>query len=258
MAPLQLSVRFEAAGYSSVGSRAMTTLTDSPVRHRRSSASSASSTSSSATPAEVHRPRDVPRRPVRPGPGLGPLPRGRRRSRPRPEAAADRQRADLRRRRARTRSPQPDRLRHVRPDRRRVGHRGAEAALPAAAVHRRGDLVPALQRAGRGLRLRRPVVPRREGRRRVDRQRPEGVDDARPHRQVGPARRAHRPRRAQARGLTSFVVDMQAPGRRGPAAAPDDRRGRVQRGVLHRRPHPRQRAPRRSRATAGGSRSRRS
>ena len=31
--------------------------------------------------------------------------------------------------------PQPDRLRHVRSDRRRVGERGAEAALPPPAVH---------------------------------------------------------------------------------------------------------------------------
>ena len=36
------------------------------------------------------------------------------------------------------------------------------------------------------------------------------------------------------KGLTGFVVDMKAPGRRGAAAAPDDRRGVVQRGVLQR------------------------
>ena len=53
-------------------------------------------------------------------------------------------------------------------------------------------------------------------------------------------------------GLTAFVVDMHAPDRRRPAAAPDDRRGRVQRGVLHRHPGPRQRAPRcRRRRLAG-------
>ena len=54
------------------------------------------------------------------------------------------------------------------------------------------------------------------------------------------------------RGMTYFIVDMQAPGSRGPAAAPDDRGGRVQRGLLHRRPHPRQRPPRRRRAPGGG------
>ena len=40
---------------------------------------------------------------------------------------------------------------------------------------------------------------------------------------------------------------MHAPGRRGAAAPPDDRRGRVQRGLLHRRAHPRRRAARRRR-----------
>ena len=37
-------------------------------------------------------------------------------------------------------------------------------------------------------------------------------------------------------GLTYLIVDMHAPGRRGAAAAPDHRRGRVQRDLLHRRP----------------------
>ena len=36
-------------------------------------------------------------------------------------------------------------------------------------------------------------------------------------------------------GITAFVVDMHAPGRGGAPAAPDDRRGGVQRGVLHQR-----------------------
>ena len=90
--------------------------------------------------------------------------------------------------------PQPDRLRHVRPDGRGVGERGAEAALPAPAVHRRRDLVPAVQRAGRRLRLRRPVVDGRARRRRVDRQRAEGVDDAGAPVALGAAGRPHRPR----------------------------------------------------------------
>ena len=105
----------------------------------------------------------------------------------------------VRRRRPNPVLPQPDRLRHVRPDGRRVGQRRAEAALPAPAVHRRGDLVPAVLRARRRLRRRRPVVQGRPRRRRVDRQRPEGVDHARPRGPLGPAHRAHRPRRAQAR-----------------------------------------------------------
>ena len=44
------------------------------------------------------------------------------------------------------------------------------------------------------------------------------------------------------KGLTYFVIDMHGAGRGDPAAAPADRAGRVQRGLLHRRPHPR-RAP---------------
>ena len=60
--------------------------------------------------------------------------------------------------------------------------------------------MPALQRARRRLRRRRPRHAGRARRRRVGRQRPEGVDDARPHRAVGDARRPHRPRRAEARG----------------------------------------------------------
>ena len=58
-------------------------------------------------------------------------------------------------------------------------------------------------------------------------------------------------------GLTAFVVDMHDPDRRDPAAAPDDRRGRVQRGVLHRHPHPRPARCSASPATAGACRSRR-
>ncbi len=71
------------------------------------------------------------------------------------------QRAGLRRWRSERDVSQPDRARDDRPHRRRVGERGAEAALPAAAVHGRGDLVPAVLRARVGLRLRRPVLDRR-------------------------------------------------------------------------------------------------
>ena len=38
------------------------------------------------------------------------------------------------------------------------------------------------------------------------------------------------------KGLTAFIVDMKAPGRRGAPAAPDDRRVQLQRGVLQRGP----------------------
>ncbi len=162
------------------------------------------------------------------------------------------------RRRAEPLLPQPDRLRHVRADGRGVGQRGAEDAVPAPAVHGRGDLVPAVLRAGRRFRLRRPVGPRRARRRRVDRQRPEGVDDAGPHLTLGPARGAHRPRRPEARRPHRVRRRHARAGRRGPPAAPDDRRGRVQRGLLHRRPHPRHASASATPATAGGCRSPRS
>ena len=53
------------------------------------------------------------------------------------------------------------------------------------------------------------------------------------------------------RGLTGFVVDMQAPGVDIRPAAPDDGRGVVQRGLLHRRPHPRRPPARRRRPGLG-------
>ena len=64
---------------------------------------------------------------------------------------------------------------------------------------------------------------------------------------VGHARRPHRSRRAQAQGPDLLRGRHARARRRRAAAAPDDRRGRVQRGVLHRRPRPRRRAPRRRR-----------
>ncbi len=39
------------------------------------------------------------------------------------------------------------------------------------------------------------------------------------------------------KGISFFVVDMHSRRHRDPAAAPDDRRGRVRRGLLHRRAH---------------------
>ena len=90
------------------------------------------------------------------------------------------------------------RHRHGRPHGDRVGERGPQAAVPPRHRHQRGDLVPALQRAGRGLRRRRAGHPRRARRRRVGDQRPEGLDLARA---PGPLRHApgpHRPRPAEA------------------------------------------------------------
>jgi alkylation response protein AidB-like acyl-CoA dehydrogenase len=53
-----------------------------------------------------------------------------------------------------------------------------------AHLHRRGHLVPAVQRAHVGLRRGRPPQPRRPRRRRVDRQRPEGLDHPGPRVEV--------------------------------------------------------------------------
>ena len=55
------------------------------------------------------------------------------------------------------------------------------------------------------------------------------------------------------KGLTYFALDMHAPGRRGAPAPPDDRRGRVQRGLPDRGPGARRRPDRRrGRGLAGG------
>ena len=79
----------------------------------------------------------------------------------------------------------------------RGGPRSRSTGCCAPSRDERGDLVPALQRAGRGLRRRRAVDPRGARRRRVGRQRPEGVDDARAPLALGDAAGAHEPRRAR-------------------------------------------------------------
>ena len=78
----------------------------------------------------------------------------------------------------------------------------------------------------------------RARRRRVDRQRPEGLDHPRARVAVGSAGGAHRHRGGQARRPHRVRRRHARAHRRGAAAAPDDRRGRVQRGLLHRHPDP--------------------
>ena len=136
----------------------------------------------------------------------------------------------------------PDRQRRLRhgdgrADDHRVGHRGAEAPLPAPDHFRRGPVVPGLLGAQRRVRSRQHRHPGRAGWRRVGDQRPEDLDLVRPHRQLDFRAGPHRPGSDQAR---RHHVPAGADGtarRRGPADPRDDRRGAVQRGLLHRRPH---------------------
>ena len=100
-----------------------------------------------------------------------------------------------------------------------------------------------------------PVDACRARRRRVGRQRTEGVDDARAHRPVGDARRAHRPRPAQAQGAELLRRRHAGARRRGPSARADHGRGRVQRGLLRQTPASPTRCASAPKATAGASRS---
>ena len=96
-----------------------------------------------------------------------------------------------------------------------------------------------------------------QGRRRVGRDRPEGLDERRPVLQVVHARRAHRRRGAEAQG-PHVLPDGHGAGRRaGAPAAPDHRRGRVQRAVHRGGADPRrERRRRRRQRLEGGARRR--
>ena len=139
---------------------------------------------------EAH-PEAARRRRVR-GAALAAALRARRRSR----AAAHHRRRDAARRRVE--AGQPDRHRALRADPRRARERRAEGAVHLADAHRRGDVVPAVQRARRRLRPREPEHARRARRRRLRRQRPEDLDVARRARQVRHPDRAHQLRRGEA------------------------------------------------------------
>ena len=137
-------------------------------------------------------------------------------------------------------------------------HPRADRPLPARHRHRAAGVVPALQRAGRGLRPRRPVDEGGAGRRRVGRQRPEGVDLGR----AGPisacSSPAPNPTRRSTRASPSSRSTCTSPASR---CAPlremtggDD----VQRGVLQRRRRERRRRASAGATTAGRSPTRRS
>ena len=154
------------------------------------------------------------------GRGRDRAPRARRLRRPRPLPVSRRARAD-------------------RPDAARARHARAVRALAADDRERRGDLVPAVLRAGRGLRPRRPVdacaratatsgacTARRCGRA-AARTRATGCCSP------GTTRRCRSTRASPRSG-----IDLHAPGRRRAAAAPDERRRALHRGVPRRRARP--------------------
>ena len=183
---------------------------------------------------------------------MGALPRGPGRSRRR-ERPAGRRRRRVRRGRVTREPAAPQRHRpgHGRADDPALRRRRPEGALAPVAVDGRGHLVPALQRARRGVRPRGRRHQRGAGRRRVGAQRAEGVDLDGPPRPLGHPARPHRPRGGQAPGPVLLRGRHDRARGRGPRAAADHRRGRVQRGLPDRRPHPRRPAPRRGRAGLG-------
>ena len=112
-------------------------------------------------------------------------------------------------------------------------------------VPRRHRRLSAVLRAGRRQRPGEPADQGRARRRRVGDHRAEGVDHRRP---VLRHRRDHRPHRSRApQAQGSHRVHRRHAGarRRGAAAASDDRRGQLQRGLLQRGTRARRRPPRR-------------
>ena len=168
-------------------------------------------------------------------PGRRDVADGVRRAGPWPGRARHRRPGDRARRRAR--DPRRDRHRDARADDHRARHRGAEEPLPRSDAARRRGLVSALLRArgrlgprrGAGARGRtggRQLAARRA--RRSGRRTPTS-----PH--SGCCSRGPTPTSPKHKGLTMFIVPMDADGVTIRGAAPDLRRGGVQRGLLRRR-----------------------
>ncbi len=179
----------------------------------------------------------VPRRAVRPRSRVGALRRGLRWPRALAETPEHDQLEAVRRGRTHSVRAQPDRPRHVRTDTGDTRNRGTEAALPPPVVHGRRDLVPDVQRARRGLRCRGTVDARDPRRRRVGRQRSEGVDDARARRELRHRVGAHRSGAGEAQGHDDVRHRHARARSRGAPARTGDRRRGVQRGLHDRRPH---------------------
>ncbi len=132
-----------------------------------------------------------------------------------------------------------NRSRHGRPDDPCSRHRTGPKEVPASDVPRGHRGLPALQRAGRRKRSRIGTGESDQGRRRMDRHGPEGLDLGRApvgHRRD---RLQDRPRPAQAQGHHRFRGRHARPGGGDEAAAPDDGRGIFQRGLLQRGEDPR-------------------
>ena len=105
------------------------------------------------------------------------------------------------------------RHRHGRADAAAARHPEQQARCLAADAARRRGVVPAVQRARGRLRPRLAAHPGRARRRRVGRQRPEGVDVERAARRVGHPHRPHRPRRrpsTRASPTSSSTCDRRA------------------------------------------------
>ena len=141
----------------------------------------------------------------------------------------------------------------VRADAARARHRRAAARLPPGVAASRRGVVPAVLRTGRRLRRRQPADARRARRRRVGRQRSEGVDVGRAlcrlRAAASPAPTRDVPKH---RGITMFICDMHAARRDLTAAAPDRRPRALQRGVPRRRPASRRRGRRAGRRRLAG------
>ena len=143
----------------------------------------------------------------------------------------------------------------IAPTLRACGTDEQQAALPHQAAPRRGDLEPAVQRAGRRLRRRVTVDDRRARRRRVGDQRPEGLDVGRAVLRLRRDHLPHESRRREAQGHHRVHRRHARAGRDDQAAQADERRRVVQRGVLRRRARPGRSRARRRATKAGPSRS---